>query len=65
MSRITGAKCEDCGKVAGGEGNWSAVWRALKGKGWTVDRGTHRCPACSDARQARFEREARRGPADR
>lgn len=65
MSRITGAKCDDCGKVVGGADTWSAVWRALKGKGWTVDRGTHRCPACSEARQARLEGEARRGPADR
>ncbi len=64
MSRITGAKCEDCGKTAGGLGNWSAVWRALKNMGWTVDRRVHRCPACSKAWQARLEREARRGPAD-
>ena len=65
MSRITGAKCEDCGKVAGGAGNWSAVWRALKNAGWTVDRGAHRCPACSEAWRARLAREARRCSADR
>lgn len=63
--RITGAKCEDCGKVAGGAGNWSAVWRALKNVGWTVDRRAHRCPACSGARKKRLDAEARHGAADR
>lgn len=53
--RVTGAQCDDCGKVAGGAGNWSAVWRALKSVGWTVDRGKHRCPACSQAWRAKLD----------
>lgn len=57
--RITGARCDDCGKVAGGAGNWSAVWRALKSVGWTVDRGKHRCPACSQAWMKKLDEEAR------
>lgn len=60
--RVTGAKCGDCGKVAGGGGNWSSVWRALKDVGWTVDRGKHRCPACTAAWRRRLDEEAKAAP---
>ena len=65
MSRVTGARCDECGKVAGGVGNWSSVWRALKNVGWTVDRGVHRCPVCSEAWRGRLDREAVHGAFDR
>lgn len=37
MSRVTGARCDECGKVAGGVGNWSSVWRALKVRGVLIE----------------------------
>lgn len=61
MSKLIGARCNDCGKVAFGAGNWSAVWRALKNMGWTADRGVHRCPACSGGYRKRLDEEARHG----
>lgn len=64
MSRVTGARCDECGKVAGGVGNWSSVWRALKNVGWTVDRHVHRCPECSDRLRRQMNREAGNGTAD-
>ena len=57
--RVTGAQCDDCGKVAGAAGNWSVVWSTLKSKGWTGDRGKHRCPQCSNAWRVRLEAEAK------
>lgn len=56
--RSTGAECY-------GGGDWSAVWQAFKGAGRTMDRGTHRCPACSEAWREKLDKEARHGPAER
>lgn len=56
MSKITDVRCVDGGAV-----NWSTVWRILKNMGWTVDRGGHRCPACSKVWRTRLDREARHG----
>lgn len=58
--KITGVQCDECGKIGGDAGNWSAVWHMLKKRGWTVDRREHRCPACSAAWRMKLDEDAKR-----
>lgn len=63
--RITGAKCEDCGKVAGRRGQLVRRMAGAQKRGLDCGSGAHRCPACSGARKKRLDAEARHGAADR
>lgn len=60
--RITGVQCDDCGKIAGGAGNWSRVWRAFKSVGWLRERNQcHYCPKCAKRRREEMDAQAREG----
>lgn len=59
MGRVSGVRCDGCHRVKTALGNWSGVWARLKGEGWTVDRGKHRCPICSEAWKKKLDEEAR------
>ncbi len=64
MGRVSGARCDDCRRVKTSPGTWSRVWAGLKSEGWTVDRGTYRCPECAAAWKRKLDGETTIGQSD-